>query len=510
MVFLSTVARGLAASLIGLAIVLAAAQAQAESTKVSFILVNDIYQMSDQPGPDGQRRGGFARLAAIVKEERAKGGHVILAHGGDTLSPSLLSGIDHGAHIMMLTNMVKPDIFVPGNHEFDFGKATFLQRMADAQFPLYAANLRGADGQKLPNFKDRDIVTFDGVRIGLTGATLDGTPRVSSPEDLKFLPTVGTMREQAEILHRQGADFVVSVVHADRRQDYLLMAARTIDLVLSGHNHDLFINYDGRNAMVESSYDAHYVTIVDVAIDVKNDGNNRTVSWWPQFRVIDTATVTPDPEIAAVVADFEQALSRELDVPLGTTATEIDSRGATVRTREAAIGNLLADAMRDAAHADVAIVNGGGIRGGKTYAPGGTISRRDVLNELPFGNRAVTVEVSGAALRRAIENGLSLLPAASGRFPQVSGLTIEADMSRPPGRRVGTIRVGGQRLVNAKTYRVAVNDYMARGGDDYTMFRDAPRTLPDADAPLMTNEVIDYVQRQGTVHPRVEGRIVLK
>ena len=89
-------------------------------------------------------------------------------------------------------------------------------------------------------------------------------------------------------------------------------------------------------------------------------------------------------------------------------------------------------------------------------------------------------------------------------------MTIEADTSRPAGRRVISIRVGGQRLVDAKIYRVATNDYMARGGDDYTMFRNAPRVLPDVDAPLLTNEVIAYLQRVGTVRPRVEGRIVLK
>jgi 2',3'-cyclic-nucleotide 2'-phosphodiesterase (5'-nucleotidase family) len=107
-----------------------------------------------------------------VKAERAKGGHVIFAHAGDTLSPSLMSGLDHGAHIMTLTNLIPPDIFVPGNHEFDFGKAEFFKRMDEARFPLYAANLRGADGAPLPNFKDRSVVTFDGVRIGLTGRDL--------------------------------------------------------------------------------------------------------------------------------------------------------------------------------------------------------------------------------------------------------------------------------------------------------------------------------------------------
>ena len=86
---------------------------------------------------DGRRRGGFARLAAVVKAEQAKarnsGGHAIFAHAGDTLSPSLMSGIDEGAHIITLTNLIPPDIFAPGNHEFDFGKAIFLQRMARRQ-----------------------------------------------------------------------------------------------------------------------------------------------------------------------------------------------------------------------------------------------------------------------------------------------------------------------------------------------------------------------------------------
>jgi 2',3'-cyclic-nucleotide 2'-phosphodiesterase (5'-nucleotidase family) len=495
---------------IGLVVLLAAGPAAADSTRVSFVLVNDIYLMSDQAGPDGQRRGGFARLAALVKAERAKGGHVVVAHAGDTLSPSLMSGLDRGAHIITLSNMVGLDIFVPGNHEFDFGKATFLQRMAEAKFPLYAANLRGPQGQALPGFKDHAIVTFDGVRIGLTGATYDDSARASTPEDLQFLPTVATSKEQAEALRREGADFVVSVVHADRRQDYALFATRTIDLLLTGHDHDLFLNFDGRNAMVESSFNALYVTVVDVSIDVKVQNGRREVSWWPQFRVIDTATVTPDPEVTAVVAQFEQQLSREMDVPLATTAVTLDSRDATLRTGEAAIGNVIADAMRQSAQADVAIMNGGGIRGTQVYPAGATISRRDVLSELPFNNHVVKIEVGGAALREAIENGLSQLPHAAGRFPQVSGLTIEADGSRPPGSRVVSIKVGGEPLDEARRYSVATNDFMARGGDGYDMFRDAPRLLPDLDAPPLANEVMVYLRRLGTVRTDVEGRMVVR
>jgi 5'-nucleotidase / UDP-sugar diphosphatase len=178
--------------------------AQAVAARLTFVLVNDIYQMSEQAGADGKMRGGFARLATVVKTERARGNPVIFAHGGDTLSPSLMSGLDRGAHIMALTNMVRPDIFVPGNHEFDFGKTVFFQRMAEAKFPLYAANLRGPDGQSLPGFKDSAIVTLNGIKVGLIGATYDGSPRASTTEDLKFLPTIATVKDHAEALRRDG------------------------------------------------------------------------------------------------------------------------------------------------------------------------------------------------------------------------------------------------------------------------------------------------------------------
>src|ERR1700752_3392255 len=108
---MSAIRRLAAAALVGLAAALLVSQAWAQTTRITFLLVNDIYLMSDQAAPDGQRRGGFARLAAVVKAERAKGGHVIFAHAGDTLSPSLMSGLDRGAHIITLTNMIPPDIF---------------------------------------------------------------------------------------------------------------------------------------------------------------------------------------------------------------------------------------------------------------------------------------------------------------------------------------------------------------------------------------------------------------
>jgi 2',3'-cyclic-nucleotide 2'-phosphodiesterase (5'-nucleotidase family) len=382
--------------------------------------------------------------------------------------------------------------------------------MAEARFPRYAANLRGADGQPLQGFTDRAIVTVDGVRVGLAGAAYDDSPRASDPGDLKFLPSVATLNEQAAALRKDGADFVVAVAHVTREQGHELFRSRAFDLILTGHTHDLFIEFDGRTAMVESSYDAHYVTAIDVALDVADENGRRHTAWWPQFRVIDTATVTPDPDVAAVVAKFERELDRELDTPIGTTAVELDSSNATVRTREAAIGNLIADAMRWSAQTDVALTNGGAIRAGRMYPPGATITRRDVLSELPFGNRLVTITISGNALKAAIENGLSKLPEANGRFPQVSGLKIEADPARPVGDRVLSITVGDAPLAADKSYSVATNDFMWRGGDGYVSLTAAEPVLPLSDSPLLAYEVIDYIASIGTIRTGVDGRIVLK
>ena len=491
------------------------AWAQATHTaNVTFVLVNDFYLMGEQPFPDGKSRGGFARLASIVKAERVRatseGRNVIVAHGGDTLSPSVMSGLDRGAHIVALTNMIAPDIFVPGNHEFDFGKAIFFERMGEAKFPLYGANLRDPGGTTIPGFKDRALLEFNGVRIGLTGLAYEQSPRMSSPEDLRFASTIDTTKAQAAELRKEGADFVCAVLHCNRGDGFALQYTRAAELLLTGHTHDLFINFDDKCALVESGYDAHYVTCVDVAITVREDGGKRTATWWPQFRVIDSATVTPDPEVAAAVATLEAALIDKMSDTLCTTAVALDSSTATMRTREAAIGNLFADAMRAGTHADAAVVNGGGIRAGKDYQPGARITYGDVLAELPFNNRIIVVEIGGADLRRAMENGLSALPAASGRFPQVSGIALEFELARAPGNRVTAMRVGGAPLDEGKTYRVALLDYLARGGDDYTMFATAHRITPDNDAPMMVNEVVEYLRRIGTANTGVEGRVLSK
>jgi len=122
----------------------------------------------------------------------------------------------------------------------------------------------------------------------------------------------------------------------------------------------------------------------------------------------------------------------------------------------------------------------------------------------------VTIEISGRDLKRALENGLVQLPNAGGRFPQVSGIALEADLKRPAGSRITSLKIGGAPLQDAKMYRVAINDFLARGGDGYDTLRDAKKLLPVDDSPLLANQVMVYVRQVGTVKTGVEGRIRLR
>jgi 5'-nucleotidase/UDP-sugar diphosphatase len=481
------------------------AQAAPANTTFSLLLVNDIYKMADDKG-----RGGFAKLAAVVKAERARGVPLLFCHAGDTFSPSLMSGFDQGAHIVELTNLVKPDVFVPGNHEFDFGKDTYLKRMGEANFPFFGANMRQADGSPIPGMRDSQIFALGPVKVGVIGIVLTGVPGMSQPGDLRFGPEMDALKAQAARLRLEGADLVVAVTHTDREMDNTIVRSRLVDVLLTGHDHDLAIGYDGKTVMVESSEEGNFVTAIDFVVSASGEGRDRKVAWAPSFRVHDSSTIEPDPEVLAVVRRYEAALSQELDVEIGTTTTELDSRSATVRSGEAAIGNLIADAVRDSAGGDVAITNGGGIRANKQYPAGAKLTRRDILSELPFGNSTSLVEITGADIKAALENGVSQLEQRAGRFPQVSGLTFEVESKAPVGSRIANIKVNGEPIDPAKKYKVATNNFMLAGGDGYAAFTRGRVLIGQTDGKLLANEVMAYVRRRGSVDARVEGRIVVR
>jgi 2',3'-cyclic-nucleotide 2'-phosphodiesterase (5'-nucleotidase family) len=171
------------------------------------------------------------------------------------------------------------------------------------------------------------------------------------------------------------------------------------------------------------------------------------------------------------------------------------------------MGDLIADAMRAQTGADIAIMNGGGIRGDRTYESGVKLTRKDILTELPFGNVTVVTELPGTQVLAALENGVSQIEKGAGRFPQVSGLTYTVDPSADAGARISEVMVGGAALEADKLYTVAVNDYILGGGDGYASLGGGRIITNTGGGQLVANDVMAYVEKLGKVKVETDGRI---
>ena len=504
-----TAARTAAASVLCAAVsataaVLAPLPAHAEPVALTIVHVNDLDRL-DGSGD----RGGVARLATVVEEIRAgSAGRVLVTHGGDAISPSLLSSFDKGAHMIDLLNRIGIDAMVLGNHEFDFTPAVTVERIAEAAFPVLSSNAIEPDGTLIDGVTGHLLLEAGRYEVGVFGLTTTTTAIKSSPAPVTFRPAVEVAAEQARMLREAGADLVIALAHADRAEDAALMRQGAVDLLLSGDDHDVKIEVGRKTTFVESGAQAEFVSVVEIAMDTVEGRRGPRFVWEPSFRVVNTASVAPHPGIQAVVDEYLARLSQELDVEIGATTVALDSRRGTLRNGEAAIANLITDALRAATGADVALYNGGGIRGGKVYPAGAVLTRRDVRTEMPFGDKTVVLEVSGALLLEALEHGVSEVEDGAGRFPQVSGMAYRFDASRPAGRRIAGVTVGDAPLDAARTYRLATNDFLGGGGDGYAMLARAPRIIDANAGALGAAQVIDAIAAAGEVAPRVEGRIV--
>ena len=218
----------------------------------------------------------------------------------------------------------------------------------------------------------------------------------------------------------------------------------------------------------------------------------------------EAAAVVPDEAITKVVEGIEAEQSVLLNQIVGKTVVALEGAREKVRTGETNLGNLITDAMISATGADCALTNGGGIR---ASIDAGDITKGEIITVLPFGNYIVTKSVTGADIKAALEHGTGSYPEPLGGFPHVSGITFAIDTGKPVGDRVVDITVKDQPLDLNKKYVLATNDFMAAGGDEYTMFAD-DAILNEYSA--LDEAVIAYIQAKGSVSPAAEGRIKVK
>ncbi len=454
--------------------------------RIQLLLVNDVYQLDAVAG-----RGGLGRVATLVRALRRETSHTLFALGGDTLSPSVLSTLFHGRQMIEAWNALGLDAAVFGNHEFDFGPAVLRQRMGESRFPWLGANvLDPATHRSWGGAQTGLVREWSGVRVGVVGVTMPRAALSSNPgPGIVFEPPeAGAARAFAEL---GTVDLRVAVTHLELEQDRVLARAVSLDVVLGGHDHTPMVETEGRTLIIKAGADAINVGQVEYELGCGAELLGR------RHRLIPVdAGIAEAPDVAALVAGYHAQANPRLDRPVTELRSALDSREIVVRREAAPIGRFIAEAMRRRMGAEVALINAGAIRSNRVI-PAGPLSLRDVVALLPFGNTVALLEMDGAALQTSLERSVEALPRPAGRFLQTAGLDYVLDAGRPAGRRILSVSVRGNPLDPARPYRVAVPDFLARGGDGYSALAASRTLVSGEEGPGLIEIIVDALE-EGT------------
>ncbi|MDC0739897.1 MXAN_6577-like cysteine-rich protein [Polyangium mundeleinium] len=504
---------------------------------LQFLSVSDWHGQLDPLVVNNVEIGGASVLSAYFQKERTTNPNTLVFTAGDGIgaSPPLASYFNEEPAIKAMS-LMGIDAYTFGNHDFDRGVG-HLQSMIDlSTFEWVTSNLANIDGNLTGVATPYHMVEVGGLKVAIIGITSPDAPASTAPGSFGTItiknPITSAM-EARNAAEAAGAKVFVAIVH---------LGASLCDQATGtcqGPLLDFAKGVNGFDVILGDHTDIQVNTVINGARVVENRSKGLTyarveltVVPWNGFVAKSSATilspvksqVTPDPAVEAMLQPYRAQLAAELDAVIGV-ATDVFPRGNNVeRLVEVAIGNLAADAMRVKYGTQLAFCNGGGLRTSipSSYTPANTMLRRltpgyaagppydivrgDALAVLPFGNVIMTRTVTGAQLWQAMENGISGLPTAAGRFPQISGFGFTYSASAPAGSRIQEIHLanGTPIAANGTTYTLAVPDFLNAGGDGYTMLLDGQGTSREIHAEVL----IEHIQALGTITPTVEGRIV--
>jgi 5'-nucleotidase len=472
-------------------------------TRVTLLQLNDVYQLSPV---DKGKNAGLARVATLRRKVLAESPNTLFLLAGDTISPSVASTIFKGKQMIAAWNATGLDYACLGNHEFDFGNDVLVERMRESKFVWLGSNVIDRNTGKPFNGMPRYVIrNVGGVRIGLFGLLTTDTQTSSKPgENIRFVDPVLVTRSLVKEMRAKGAKVIIALTHLTMSDDKRVASTGLVDVIIGGHEHELLQSLAGHAPIFKWGSDARTLGRIDLNINTKT-GKLESLDW---AGIPVTDAIPDEPAAAAVIAEYESKISTELDKPVGRTVVALDATSLANRTRETNLGNFIADAFRQATSADFALLNGGSVRANKIY-PAGPLSKRDTLEILPFENPVVKIEITGAVLRAALENGVSQVieTSESGRFPHLSGLQFEFDGRNPLGRRVVKLTVNGQPLDEKKTYTLAVTNYVAGGGDGYAMLKTAKLLIKPESAQIDSTILANAITAAGEIAPKMEGRV---
>ncbi|MDR1945950.1 MAG: bifunctional metallophosphatase/5'-nucleotidase [Desulfovibrio sp.] len=487
-------------------------RADANEPFLAILHTNDVhgFAFAENDGQGQPLRLGYGRLKAIAAKEKAR--HVMLLDAGDVLHGQAFAVIRRGETIAKILARMDYAAIAAGNHDFDYGVQRLLELRDKYKLNFIAADVwNRADGSLLlPAYVIKD---FEGFRAGIFGlstpATTTGTRPDNiagldfcSPDDLAAVAarTVGQLRETEK------ADLVIALTHlgteAYCRPDAQSIARRVpgIDLIVDGHSHSEVPGLTVNSTLIVST-GAFFKNLGRVELRQRPDG---TFSLSSQLLPASAfAGTAPDPQLSSFIAELKKETDKESAVIVARLPFYLEGRAALLRRGESNLGRVVCAAMIRGTGADAALLNSGAVRGS---IAAGEVSRETLISVFPFANYVRTVEMTGEDLLAALRHGLSR--PGSGAFPQFMGLTVRARREKragPDGAPVESIvpvavSVGGRPLDPTAVYSVAVNDFMAAGGDGYSMFtKYAHKSFPslyemlldllsDPDAPAQANK----------------------
>ncbi|MGG7643772.1 bifunctional metallophosphatase/5'-nucleotidase [Rhodovulum sp. YNF3179] len=473
---------------------------------------------SEEDNQAGECFGGSARLVTAIAEARARTNNHILVDGGDQFQGTLYYTYYKGKVAAEMMNKMGYDAMTVGNHEFDDGPEVLRGFTEAVRFPILMSNA-DISGEPLLNDVIRKSVVIErgGARLGLIGLTPQDTDELASPgPNVVFTDPVAAVQAEVDALTAEGVNKIIVLSHSGYGVDQRVAAGTTgVDVIVGGHS-NTYLHADdpdaagpyptmvGDTAIVQAYAYGKFLGELNVTFDEAG-----VVTDAVGAPLIMDAAVAEDDTTKARITELGAPLDEIRRMVVAETGAPIDGDRASCRAGECEMGNLVADAMLERVRAQgiqIAIQNGGGLR---ASIDAGDVTMGEVLTVLPFQNTLSTFQVSGQAIRDALENGVSQVEDGAGRFPQVAGLKFSWDPSAEAGTRVREVMVRDAgswvALDPAATYGVVSNNYVRNGGDGYAMFRDAMDAYDFG--PDLADVTAEFLAENAPYAPYTDGRI---
>jgi len=423
--------------------------------------------------------GGMAQLATVIRRENPD----LILDGGDLFTGTMTSDEFFGKPMIEVMNRLRYSAVALGNHEFDYGVPELRARLKEARFPVLSANVTGVE-----EVRPFTVVTVKGIRIGVIGLTVEDLENLTHRKNLKSITVTKLVDAVRETLPkvRPLSDFIVAVAHVSfEEQLRVARAFPEIRLIVAGHPHVGRATQVGQTLIVETGSRTEAVGKVEIHLSGKTPDSMTA-------QLIPVRNVTPDPEIQAVIAPYEKLVAEKAAEKLGEARAEMRRSEA----QESPLNNLIADAVRETGKTQIGLHNIGGIRSNLRRGP---ITRGDVFDVMPFQDTVIKMNLTGLQLKQALGR----------RVLAISGLRVVWDVSRAwPNQLVSVALANGQALQDSTRYTVAVNDFMAAGGDGLVELAQG-NSVEDTGV-LIRDAIASYLKTHPVVTAATDNRVTIR